>query len=205
MPFQLSPGVAVVEKDFTSIVPAVSSSIGAFAGAFPWGPVMEPTTVGSENELVRRFGKPNDSNFQSFFTAANFLSYTNNLLLVRADAGHLNAVANTSGAITGTTITEAGSGYSSTAAAPAVTVGAPDEAGGVQAVITATLSGGGLTAIAISNGGTNYSAGTSVTIVNGTGDTTGAGAAAVPTSTDGVITGFTYTAGSGYTAAPTLT
>jgi hypothetical protein len=39
MPFQLSPGVAVVEKDFTSIVPAVSSSIGAFAGAFPWGPV----------------------------------------------------------------------------------------------------------------------------------------------------------------------
>jgi hypothetical protein len=61
MPFQLSPGVAVVEKDFTSIVPAVSSSIGAFAGAFQWGPVLEPTTVASENELVRRFGKPNDS------------------------------------------------------------------------------------------------------------------------------------------------
>ena len=36
MPFQLSPGVAVVEKDFTSIVPAVSSSIGATVGAFPW-------------------------------------------------------------------------------------------------------------------------------------------------------------------------
>lgn len=93
MPFQLSPGVAVVEKDFTSIVPAVATSIGATVGAFPWGPVMEPTTVSSENELVRRFGKPNDSNFQSFFTAANFLSYTNNLLLVRADAtGLKNAV-----------------------------------------------------------------------------------------------------------------
>ena len=74
MPFQLSPGVAVVEKDFSSIVPAVSSSIGAFAGAFPWGPVLEPTTVSSENELVRRFGKPNNDNLQSFFTAANFLS-----------------------------------------------------------------------------------------------------------------------------------
>ena len=74
MPFQLSPGVAVVEKDFTSIVPAVSSSIGAFAGAFPWGPTLEPVTVSSENDLVRRFGKPNDSNFNSFFTAANFLS-----------------------------------------------------------------------------------------------------------------------------------
>lgn len=93
MPFQLSPGVAVVEKDFTSIVPAVSTSVGAFAGAFAWGPVMEPNTVASENELVRRFGKPNDSNADSFFSAANFLGYANNLLLVRADSGHLNAIA----------------------------------------------------------------------------------------------------------------
>ena len=92
MPFQLSPGVAVVEKDLSSIVPAVSTAVGAFAGTFQWGPVSEPTTVSSENELVRRFGKPNDSNFQSFFTAGNFLAYTNNLLLVRLDTGHLNAV-----------------------------------------------------------------------------------------------------------------
>ena len=123
MPFQLSPGVAVVEKDFTSIVPAVSSSIGAFAGVFPWGPVLEPVTISSENDLVRRFGKPNDSNFQTFFTAANFLSYTNNLLLVRADAGSLNAVATTTGGLGTVTVATAGSGYSSTAAAPAVTVG----------------------------------------------------------------------------------
>jgi hypothetical protein len=99
MPFQLSPGVAVVEKDFTSIVPAVATSIGATVGAFPWGPVMEPTTVSSENELVRRFGQPNDSNFQSFFTAANFLSYTNNLLLVRADATGLKNAVSTGTAI----------------------------------------------------------------------------------------------------------
>jgi len=206
MPFQLSPGVAVVEKDFTSIVPAVSSSIGAFAGAFPWGPVMEPTTVGSENELVRRFGKPNDSNFQSFFTAANFLSYTNNLLLVRADAGHLNAVANVSGAVTGTTITAAGSGYSSTAAAPAVTVGAPDEAGGVQAVITATISGGDITAIAITNGGTGYTVlGTTITITAGAGGGLGA-TASVEVDGGGTITGITVTSGgSGYKAAPTIT
>ena len=93
MPFQLSPGVAVVEKDFTSIVPAVASSTGASVGTFPWGPVLSPVTISSENELVQRFGKPTDSNFQSFFTAANFLSYTNRLLVVRADtSGHLNAV-----------------------------------------------------------------------------------------------------------------
>ena len=119
MPFQLSPGVAVVEKDFSSIVPAVSSSVGAFAGSFAWGPVMQPTTVSSENVLVTRFGKPNDSNFVSFFSAANFLSYANNLLLVRADSTNgKNSVATKTGGLATVTINNAGSGYSSTAAAP---------------------------------------------------------------------------------------
>jgi phage tail sheath protein FI len=94
MPFQLSPGVAVVEKDFTSIVPAVATSTGGFAGDFQWGPVLDPVTINSENNLVQRFGKPTDDNATSFFTAANFLAYTNNLLVVRADATALkNAVA----------------------------------------------------------------------------------------------------------------
>jgi len=94
MPFQLSPGVAVVEKDFTSIVPAVATSTGGFAGDFQWGPVLDPVTIDSENNLVSRFGKPTDTNATSFFTAANFLAYTNNLLVVRADASALrNAVA----------------------------------------------------------------------------------------------------------------
>jgi len=92
MPFQLSPGVAVVEKDFTSIVPAVSSSTGAYAGAFQWGPVLEPVTIDSENTLVQRFGKPNDDTAASFFTAANFLAYANNLLVVRTDSTSKNAV-----------------------------------------------------------------------------------------------------------------
>ncbi len=93
MPFQLSPGVAVVEKDFTSIVPAVSTSAGAFAGAFAWGPVEDPVQIASENELVDRFGKATDNNFIPFLTAANFLSYANNLLVVRTDGTNLkNAV-----------------------------------------------------------------------------------------------------------------
>jgi phage tail sheath protein FI len=98
MPFQLSPGVAVVEKDFTSIIPAVSSSAGAFAGVFQWGPVLAPITISSENELVQNFGKPTDANAQSFFTAANFLSYTNNLLICRANtSGQLNSVSSGAG------------------------------------------------------------------------------------------------------------
>ena len=99
MPFQLSPGVAVTEKDFTSIIPSVATSAGAFAGAFQWGPVLDPVRLSSENELVRRFGKPADANAQSFFTAANFLSYSNNLLVCRGDAtAARNAVATQTGA-----------------------------------------------------------------------------------------------------------
>ncbi len=207
MPFQLSPGVAVVEKDFTSIVPAVSSSIGATVGAFPWGPVMEPTTVSSENELVRRFGAPNDINFASFFTAANFLSYTNNLLLVRADADHLNAVSTLTGGLATLTISNAGSGYTSTAAAPAVTVAAPDISGGTQAAATATLSGGAITAIAVTAGGSGYTTGgTTVTITPASGDTGSGATATVVVDSSGTITGVTITqGGSGYKALPTVT
>ena len=95
MAFQLSPGVLVTEKDLTSVVPSVATTAGGFAGAFPWGPVEEVVTVDSENMLVERFGKPNGTNFTSFFTAANFLSYGNNLKVVRVvNAGAKNAVSN---------------------------------------------------------------------------------------------------------------
>jgi len=98
MAFQLSPGVLVTEKDLTSVVPAVATTAGGFAGAFAWGPVGVVTTVDSENALVTRFGKPNSSTFQSFFTAANFLSYGNNLQVIRVvnQATARNAVANAS-------------------------------------------------------------------------------------------------------------
>ena len=65
MPFALSPGVTIVEKDFSSIIPAVSTSAGAFAGVFSWGPVAEPTTVSSEDVLVQSFGGPNESHTDS--------------------------------------------------------------------------------------------------------------------------------------------
>ena len=96
MAFQLSPGVLVQEKDLSAIVPAVATSAGAFAGAFQWGPVGQVTTVDSENNLVKFFGGPTDETFTSFFTAANFLSYGNNLQLVRVVNEGLakNAIAN---------------------------------------------------------------------------------------------------------------
>jgi hypothetical protein len=39
MPFQVSPGVLVREIDLTTIVPAVSTTEGAIAGVFSWGPI----------------------------------------------------------------------------------------------------------------------------------------------------------------------
>jgi hypothetical protein len=99
MAFQLSPGVLVQEKDLTAIVPSVATSAGAFAGAFQWGPVGEVTTVDSENNLVKYFGGPTDATYTSFFTAANFLAYGNNLKLVRVvnESVATNAIANSSG------------------------------------------------------------------------------------------------------------
>ena len=98
MAFQLSPGVLVQEKDLTAIVPSVATSAGAFAGAFQWGPVGLVTTIDSENNLVKYFGGPTDTTYGSFYTAANFLSYGNNLKLVRVvnEGTAKNAIANTS-------------------------------------------------------------------------------------------------------------
>ena len=98
MAFQVSPGVLVREKDLTNVVPAVATSIGAFAGDFTQGPLDEITTVSSENQLVEIFGKPNSTTFESFFSAASFLQYGNALRVVRASGtGILNATANGSG------------------------------------------------------------------------------------------------------------
>ena len=98
MAFQVSPGVLVREKDLTNVIPAVATSIGAFAGDFTQGPLDQIVTVGSESELVEQFGKPNSTTFESFFAASSFLQYGNTLKVVRASGtGILNATANGSG------------------------------------------------------------------------------------------------------------
>ena len=103
MPFQVSPGVNVSEIDLTTIVPAVSTTEGAIAGVFRWGPIGQAILVDSEDKLAARFGKPDSTNPETFFTAANFLAYGNKLYVSRAAnttdtlgvTGVLTAVANT--------------------------------------------------------------------------------------------------------------
>jgi len=98
MAFQLSPGVVTSEVDLTTAVPAVGTTTGAFAGHFQWGPADVIIQVPDETKLVEFFGKPDNNTAVSFLTVANFLSYGNDIRLVRAHNGaNCNtAVANSS-------------------------------------------------------------------------------------------------------------
>ena len=96
MSFLVSPGVHVREIDLTNVVPAVATSIGAIAGAFQKGPVSSVTNISSEEELLEIFGRPQNSSnqFENWFTAANFLQYSDSIKVVRAESAILNAGAN---------------------------------------------------------------------------------------------------------------
>lgn len=103
MAFPVSPGVNVSEIDLTTTVPAVATTTGAIAGVFNWGPVNDRILVDSELTLRTQFGKPDANNYETWMSAANFLSYGNSLYVVRAAnttstntaIGAFNAIANT--------------------------------------------------------------------------------------------------------------
>jgi len=102
MAFQVSPGVNTSEIDLTNAVVAAGTSTGGFAGYFRWGPIEDIQLITDEDNLVDTFQKPDDNTFEHFFTAANFLGYTNALNVVRAAnttvanaAARKNACANT--------------------------------------------------------------------------------------------------------------
>ena len=86
MAFQVSPGINITEKDLTTVVPNVSTNIGAFVGAFQWGPISYRTTITTENDLVDLFGKPTPATQEHFWSAANYLAYSNNLVVVGVKA-----------------------------------------------------------------------------------------------------------------------
>ena len=86
MTFQVSPGVNISEIDLTTSTSSVATTDGAIAGLFNWGPVGKVTLIDSENTLVTKYGRPTNDNYETFFSAANFLSYANRLYVSRAGA-----------------------------------------------------------------------------------------------------------------------
>jgi len=83
MAFSESPAITVREVDASGVVPAVSSSTGAFVGNFRWGPVDKATLISNEGELAETFGTPTSANAVDYHSAAYFLKYTNALQVVR--------------------------------------------------------------------------------------------------------------------------
>jgi hypothetical protein len=102
MAFRVSPGVSIKEIDLTTVVPAVATTPGGYAGYFYWGPCEEIVTVTSERELADVFGKPDSTNYVDFFTPANFLQYGNNIQVVRVvGSAATNSAAGISGGMSG--------------------------------------------------------------------------------------------------------
>lgn len=164
----ISPGVQVREIDITTIVPQVSTSVGALAGVFRWGPVQERVLVDSETALVNRFGSPTNLNPETWFTAASFLSYTNALYISRA--------ANTQG--TSPSITANVTANNST-------------------VLLTTGNTGNLSVgmLVISSGNSGVQTGAQIaTIVNSTAITLSSGSYAIANTISDVITFITNTA-----------
>jgi len=97
MTFSVSPSVIVREVDASAVIPAIGTPPAAIAGVFRWGPINERILVSSEEDLARRFGKPHANtswqNHETFFSAADFLSYSNALYVTRVTDGANTAIA----------------------------------------------------------------------------------------------------------------
>jgi hypothetical protein len=90
---QSSPGVVIQERDLTTITTLSTANVGVLAAPFEMGPVEEVVEISSERELVDRFGKPNDYNYEYWYTASQFLGYGGVLKTVRVTSTALkNAV-----------------------------------------------------------------------------------------------------------------
>lgn len=181
MAFQLSPGVNVSEIDLTTVVPSVLTTAGAFAGTFKWGPANQVVLVDSEITLSKTFGTPDSSSAVSFFTAANFLSYGNNLSVVRAvgntsynstvdvTLANVEILLNTGGSITsyytvGETVYQTASDYANSAAIGTVTAINASHNVLTVSVSSGTFSTGPANTVGLSSG--TYHNATSITNIS---------------------------------------
>lgn len=93
----LSPGIEVREFDLTRVPTGERRRpIGAIVGVFAQGPIGEPTMIKNEKHLSDVFGTPDGGNDETYFTAAQYLGYSDRMYVVRvANNNPLNAYAKT--------------------------------------------------------------------------------------------------------------
>lgn len=78
-----SPAVTFREIDLTGVVRNAQSTTGAFVGNFRWGPVEQIRDIPDEAALASTFGAPDEAAAVDFLSAASFLRFSQDLLIVR--------------------------------------------------------------------------------------------------------------------------
>jgi hypothetical protein len=154
MAFQVSPGINISEIDLSTTVPALATTVGGFAGVFGWGPIGKFILVDSENMLAARYGKPTTDDYETFFTAANFLAYGNALYVSRAavTTGFSNTVAAASANLnSNSTVILTGNTYGIAAGYAVFGAGIPDG----TVVVSATSAGSANTTVVLSANATS--------------------------------------------------
>ena len=174
MAFQVSPGINVSEIDLTTTIPSLATTVGAFGGVFRWGPVGKFILVDSENTLAARYGKPTSDNYETFFTAANFLAYGNALYVSRAavTTGYSNVVTAASANLTSNTtvstilVATAGNPAGATVGDIVYSASFPDGVT-IASILTTANSTGVVNAAGVSATHTLYTLNRLITFANG--------------------------------------
>ena len=78
-----SPDVFVSEQDLSTYVGNMDVTTAGLAGDFLWGPANEVVRISDEARLKTIFGGPIDRNYKDWFTAKNYLEYSNSIAIAR--------------------------------------------------------------------------------------------------------------------------
>lgn len=146
---RVSPGIEIREFDRSIVARGPRAPSGALAGVFRSGPINTPVLIGNKSQLIETFGEPSADNMETFYTAFNFLNYTDKIYVVRVANNSLSSYAKStielesvsilsqSGAFTNSDIIHVLGGNTTTSANLSIV----------------TNSSGTITAISIVNGG----------------------------------------------------
>lgn len=107
---RISPGIYTSELQFTEVVTQISRTTACMLGGATKGPVNTPTRISSEQQLIRTFGLPVESDL-GLLAAIEFLKRGNSLVYIRvADS----AVATASSSVLGKPVSVAGANATGT-------------------------------------------------------------------------------------------
>lgn len=79
----VSPGITVRELELVPSSTISSENVGVISIAATQGPVNQLTNIKSETELVSIFGKPTEYNYESWFSAVQYLAYGGTVSVIR--------------------------------------------------------------------------------------------------------------------------